>query len=420
MVSSIRIIYCILCGAVVAWNLHPFLINGSYSRTDHEWNNPGIPSAINDDAQAMGLIENSTNTNTIPIIDILSTGSMNRPDYQVAQEAFLREHPSVRHYFAMTELNDTESECHSQLNWTQVVKISRKCRSLQGKLRAPFLARLVQGFVRVRFLQKKANPMGWMCAQKRPLTSLWQILQGYDSHDFPDYLFLIDDDTWIQMDTLVPTLTLQYPSHLPYFIAGCPIRFKRDHNFSFPFGGYGMIFTKAALYRWSQPLKGCHPFLPESSPTDDAVDQNDFVSYACNRLHRHHQIGERMSPQLFSQQQHQQRDMTVADIFYSYVHRANYTNVEKWDGIGYCLHSDWALGYFASEYRISMNGQLQGFHNSSMSKGVRTGECLHRMETECYSNATICHYMTPKGMRERMKNVTRTINTTSTIPSTDG
>jgi hypothetical protein len=68
--------------------------------------------------------------NTRPIIDVLSTGSINRPLLQIAQETFLREHPSVRHYFAVTERNDMETDWYyTHLNWTQVTKISMKCRS---------------------------------------------------------------------------------------------------------------------------------------------------------------------------------------------------------------------------------------------------------------------------------------------------
>ena len=149
------------------------------------------------------------------------------------------------------------------------------------------------------------------------------------------------------------------------------------------------------------------------SGVNDADD--DFVRYACERYHKHHRIGEGIPSSWFFSKS----DMTVADILYAYVQRANYTDVmTNWDGIGYCLHSDWALAYFASEYQITWNGHLEGYQNAVLYNGVRKGECRHSNVTTCNPNATICHYMTPEAMRERMKkNATNT--SSSPIPPTE-
>jgi hypothetical protein len=98
--------------------------------------------------------------------------------------------------------------------------------------------------------------------------------------------------------------------------------------------------------------------------------------------------------------------MTVADILYAYTQRANYTNVTSWDGIGFCLHSDWALGYFASEYHIALHGQWEAYENSTIAGRGQTGECRNQQLSLCHANATICHYMTPPAMILRMKNST--------------
>jgi hypothetical protein len=55
--------------------------------------------------------------------------------------------------------------------------------------------------------QKVLNPKnnaGWMCAQKRPVDGLFNVLQNYKDRamDIPLYLFIIDDDTHINMDSL--------------------------------------------------------------------------------------------------------------------------------------------------------------------------------------------------------------------------
>lgn len=403
---SVQFVCSTCCLAWITWYLHPYILASFYSKNDYEWTATGGVSLV-EDVQSRwykeSRLDSETTARTFPIIDVLSTGSIHRPDNQVVQEAYLREHPSVRHYFAVTEFNDTEVDCHRHLNLTQLKLISNKCRTWKGKAEAPLLAHMISGYVSMRYLTTKENPTGWMCAQKRPLTALWKILQTYPSNgdDFPDYLFLLDDDTWIQMDTLVPNLILQYPSRQPFLIAGCLVESSHD-KFSFPFGGFGTIFTKAAVQRWIQPLTDCNPFSTESSHVVQETTDHDFVRYSCDRYHQHHRIGERIPPSLFSIS-----EMTVADILYSYVQRANYTDVTNWDGIGFCLHSDWALGYFAGEYQVTLDGQLQAYQNSTIGvRGIMTGECQHQKLESCHRNATICHYMTPVAMIQRMKNIT--------------
>jgi hypothetical protein len=58
-----------------------------------------------------------------------------------------------------------------------------------------------------RFRTKVFNPKnnaGWMCAQKRPVDGLFNVLQNYKdgAMEAPQYLFIIDDDTYINMDSL--------------------------------------------------------------------------------------------------------------------------------------------------------------------------------------------------------------------------
>jgi hypothetical protein len=444
MVKHLQILFGVLCLVVVTWNFRAILLDGGSDYNSKGVESSSLPTVAhtamtsskdhsspvfyqtgneeeenvvslkqkNDDA-TVSNIRISMDCQNIqhcrpPIIDVLSTGSITRPDYQTAQQEFLSRHLSVRHYFAATEVNDTEVNCHERLNWTQVKSISKKCRRWNNKQRVPLLARMVNGFASIRFLQKKANPVGWMCAQKRPLTALWNVLQDYrnsrNGQSLPDYLFMVDDDTWLQMDTLVSDLLNEYPAHLPNFLAGCQINFKHD-NFTIPFGGYGMIWTRAALERWIQPLVGCDPFTRRRHQTTN--QNNEFVRHACERYQQHHRLGERIRPGDASGillGQGNNRSMTVADILYGYVQRANYTDEEQWDGIGYCLHSDWALGYFAAEYQII--GQMKAYRDSHIAKGVRTGECMHATLDKCWPNATICHYMTPQGIRERIDNTT--------------
>jgi hypothetical protein len=136
--------------------------------------------------------------------------------------------------------------------------------------------------------------------------------------------------------------------------------------------------------------------------TSSTGSDYDFVRHTCDRYHNHHRFGERIPPDLLSKQ-----EMTVADILYSYTQRVNFTDVSNWDGIGYCFHSDWAWGYFPTEYHITLDGQVQVYQNKSIDPaGMMHGECLNEGDDLCNADAIICHYVTPNGMIERMKNPT--------------
>lgn len=72
-------------------------------------------------------------------------------------------------------------------------------------------------FARVEHIAKKGSDSasaGWLCAQKRPAESLYKALKGYryDNNkstdnttrlSIPDYLFLLDADTYLNMDNIL-------------------------------------------------------------------------------------------------------------------------------------------------------------------------------------------------------------------------
>jgi hypothetical protein len=61
------------------------------------------------------------------VIDIITVGSMTRPQYQKAQHQTFGSHPSVRHFFRLNEYNDTENDCHRNLTTEQVHAIRYRC-----------------------------------------------------------------------------------------------------------------------------------------------------------------------------------------------------------------------------------------------------------------------------------------------------
>jgi hypothetical protein len=183
-------------------------------------------------------------------------------------------------------------------------------------------------------LKEKANPAGWLCAQKRPAESLFRTLDRYrregGKSDYPDYLFLLDDDTYLNMDQIVPHLQRSYPPQDSYAVAGCMVRERvMQHNFTFPWGGFGTIFTRGLIEKFLHPIH-CTAVAAttEQNQGDDTgplattpreLTLPEFERLVCHRL-TEDKVGEAY---LF------RPGMSVADLMYEYVTHWNYTNAEK-------------------------------------------------------------------------------------------
>jgi hypothetical protein len=176
----------------------------------------------------------------VPKIDILSIGSVHRLDYLVTQQETFGSHHSVRNWFPLTEHNDTaESDCHTDLSSDYALRIASYCRR---RIKNYPLLDAVKGlYMHTRQLKEKSNPAGWICAQKRPIQGLFNVLERYQRDGsegalFPDYLIILDDDSYYDLDVIVPHLEQHYPVNEAHFAAGCLIRMSKV-NFSKCFAG---------------------------------------------------------------------------------------------------------------------------------------------------------------------------------------
>lgn len=353
-------------------------------------------------------------------IDILSVGSLTRPSFQDAQEQTFGSsshyHSAVRHFYRVTETNDTETNCHSTLKLHHVQGVTRFCKGPTPKV-FPTLKKMTVNYARFAWLQQKANPVGWLCAQKRPQEGFMQLLatqynntNSNNNHNsllqqLPDYLIITDDDTWLNMPKLQQHLRQLYPPNtIPYAVAGCMIRSRvQEHNFTIPFGGWGMIYNRAALENWIRPI------YCDDNITNNTIpkDQNDFIQMACWRLAQN-EVGEQP---LF------RPGMSVAQLMHKYVTNWPYRQVfSTWpqQKRGYCMHSDWAWGYFTNYYHIAVHSgvlpdvpedRLVGYNSSYLYAGAPNPknqalrrECLHKGDDQCTADSTICHYVTPEHM----------------------
>jgi hypothetical protein len=345
-----------------------------------------------------------------PWIDIISVGSLLKADLQDAQERTFASHNSVRQYFRVTELNDTDVLCSTNFTMRQLDTVNNFCKTLDGQSYVSTLLR--------QRLYKPKNHTGWMCAQKRPLDGLNLALQQYSKGtnrvnnetslpSLPNYLVILDDDTYMNMDYFVNNFPTMHPMDESHVITGCRLVHPKVIQFAFPFGGFGTILTRKAIENIIRPIYCDTDFWN----TNMNLKNNGFNQMACWRLNQN----------LVGEKSFFRDGMSVADLMYAYSSGLSYTNVNEWsDGVGFCFHSDHALGYFIGFYHIAVpdekwltleldhdhqEKQTYNIFNDSLREDYgylplkQDGKlsCKFRGR-KCTSEAPFCHYVQPKQM----------------------
>lgn len=306
--------------------------------------------------------------NSGPDIDIISVGSIKKPDLQLAQARTMGTHSAVRNFIQVTELNDTDASCYTDFTNDQLMDVVNFCNSTVNQT--------LEGAVLRQRLFWPTHHTGWLCAQKRPIDGIHLALERYKNQPLPSYLFIIDDDTYMYMDEMVKTVFEAYPEGENRVVAGCRLATPKKIAFAFPVGGFGSILTRAALERLMTPIY-----------CDNGAVQDDFIRFACWRLNQN----------LVGEQAYFQDGMSVGDLMYKYSAELPFTRVNEWDGTGYCFHSDHTLGYFFNFYHIG--APLEG---AGLSDGIRVkhsyeylvgeSECKHKRQ-KCTAQSRICHYV---------------------------
>ena len=321
-----------------------------------------------------------------PVIDFISVGSLIKPEYQAMQLKTFARHRSVRNFFTVTELNDTDATCHKDFTIEQWHQMRTFCNSTEGQTE-------VSTLLRTRLFWPKKHT-GWMCAQKRPIDGLRLAMDHYQStqEPLPSYLLIIDDDTYVNMPAVTQMFQEHYPITEPHVVAGCRFTWPRKLMFSFPTGGFGSILTRAALERILRPL---YCASSSNTTTNKNEQMDEFLKLACWRLEQN-QVGER---QFFRE------GMSVGELMVRYAAELPLTRVHEWNHTGYCFHSDHALGYFFDFYHIMLpEGSLRGKRISDRLRRENGyefieghQECKHE-SAKCTPDARVCHYVTPQQM----------------------
>lgn len=316
-------------------------------------------------------------------IDIISVGTMKKPEFQNAQERTFGSHPSVRNFFRLTELNDTDRACHTAVTVEEFQRAANCCKHGDGESYESALIRK-----KLKPFQSRYDFPGWMCAQKRPIDGLHLALERYQSAEpMPSYLIIMDDDTYVNMNLIVQILKASYSENDLHVLAGCILENPKELRFRFPFGGFGTILTRKAIENLVRPIY-C-----------DVADRDGFARMACWRLSQNH----------FGEQQFFREGMSVSDLLYTFSTEYPFSDVARWtNGTGFCFHSDHAIAYFFSYYHIAFpENRLMGAELSDKLRKdgvfgyVHIGigdQCGNAKENCSPHDSMICHNTKPYQM----------------------
>jgi len=201
---------------------------------------------------------------------------------------------------------------------------------------------------------------GWVCAQRRVGFGLAKKAEAYrKGGELPDYLILIDDDTFINIDRFVKRMKAVDNKLVPNVYAGRLFNFNDEINF--PWGGFGTIFNRASLELLIQPLY-CVDDLSHTY-------SNKFEANACSRLNEN----------LLEEKNVYKSGMSISDLAYAMSARDYF-----------CMHSDHLTGYLVNQYLLSQlnPGGKYRIHGY--------GGKVSRKHS-CSEENDICHWMTYPG-----------------------
>jgi ribosomal protein L17 len=315
------------------------------------------------------------------VVDILSIGSKSRMDYIESQQKTFASHPTVRNFFYATEQVDADPECSTKLTDVGVLGISNYCHKKSWPSNQTLMDGITGHFMTPDFIFKKENPVGWLCAQGRPIHGLFKVQAHYKEtgQRLPDVLVLMDDDSLYNMDLLEQRFSIR-PAGQTLAVAGCRVDFgiinkatKERTEFSYYHGGFGLAMSRQTLELLMNPID-CS--FPQSKEVCRLLEQNRIGEY-----------------DEFS------NGMSMIDLIQEYVANSKFTARGKWTH-GYCMHSDVMVSY--------MFDLLSNVYPEARLQKLR--QCWNTKES-CNGAAAACHYVTPEIMkrvteqqREKMRN----------------
>lgn len=271
------------------------------------------------------------------VIDAVSIGSQYNVAQMEGQAASWGSHWSMRYLFGTTEQDDADPYCHLNMTDHQFETIFGYCQKRKyGRNR---LKAIRKQFPSMPWIKTWNKTKGWLCAQQRFAHAVGKVGRFYRKEgvaNLPDYLFVQDDDTWFGMNNLL-SFFMQRNQSAPHVTAGCIVQWPIPLvNFSFPFGGFGVMLNRNSVERLIQPIY-CN-----------TTSADPYTKTVCLRL-QENLVGERMA---------YQDGMSISDLMDRHAAMLPYVQYREWNDPGYCMLGDWVLGYYANFYELGSRETL--------------------------------------------------------------
>ena len=226
-------------------------------------------------------------------VDVLSISSLVRPELSQAQKETWASHHTVRNFMTVSEHDDPDPKCSSNFDTGKVNAYIQGCvkhnRDTNPSLKNYYLKSFfATHYAKYKWLAQKGDAGGWLCAQRRVAVGLAKIGRSYREREeeLPEYLILADDDMYVNMDMFEESILLQSnntvgevqetgANRTAKVYAGCVIVAApaHEHEFTFPWGGWGTFFNKGAIERLIMPLY-----------CEDNHNKSPFEEWACGKL----------------------------------------------------------------------------------------------------------------------------------------
>jgi hypothetical protein len=175
---------------------------------------------------------------------------------------------------------------------------------------------------------------------------------------------------------------------------------NKESGIVFPFGGFGLTFSKGSIARLLRPLSRSNAIANDEwhNSTLSAIDKNLIIERETFR-----------------------DGMNVAKMMEQFAMAEPFHKTSNWTR-GYCFHGDWALAIFTQLYGLHSSYYMDTLQNSHITlKGSKqgprsTGLCLNEYE-HCKSSDLVCHYQTPSAMKRLIFKATKQADTVYDMPN---
>lgn len=138
-------------------------------------------------------------------MDIVSLGSMKRLDYFTGQVETWANHNMVRNFWGFSELQNYNPQC-VEMRPDEMRTIEAKCRVKKPGRLSEFFSKFY-GYIEGDKI--RSNDAAWTCDQRRMGRVFGWLQSVYSTHELPDYLFLVHDDTYVDLDMVKSYLRLR-------------------------------------------------------------------------------------------------------------------------------------------------------------------------------------------------------------------